>query len=220
MPKINLRDEGMQDETQPAGSVPEESQPPPPTLRDMSGGEGPSPLLQILLGLVILGAITFALNYFGIIHLWGKKAQVADDGLPPPAETTTVEQETAQEETPTPGKQEKIEEGPTPTPTPASKPETKSPAVSQQTKPAATSPPAGAGNFTVQVSSLASRGDADRIAQRLSSAGFDAYVAEGTVNGRTWYRVRVGRYATSAEAQEVAAKLRGTEDGVWVTRVQ
>ena len=62
MPKLNLRGEGMEDETQPVGPTPEEA-PPPPTLRDISGGEGPSPLLQILLGLLILAVgIRFAIE--------------------------------------------------------------------------------------------------------------------------------------------------------------
>lgn len=249
MPKLNLRGEGMDDETQPVGPAPEQPPTPPPTLRDISGGDGPSPLLQILLGLLILGAITFALNHFGIIHLWGKKAapvQTSEETLPsvvqPPPQTeqsiTTGEptsseslaQKTEETITPTMGK-----EGTTTPSITEKKEETGQPAVSEKkeevkppvkaepppTKEVATAPPAGTGKYTVQISSWTSRADADRVVSRLSTSGFDVYVTEGFVSGRKWFRVRYGRYATSADAQAAAAKLKSMdENGVWVTKFE
>jgi cell division protein FtsN len=226
-PNLNLRDEGMQEETQPVSPVPEETGSPQVTLRDSSGGEGPSPLLQILLGLLILGAITFAMNHFGIIHLWGKKGPQVTQ-LPPPAQQPPVTQETPAETKPKepdvkPEVQQKepeqvVEETPTPTPVP--KQPAKSPEITTPPKTVATVPPAGTGTYTVQVASFTSRSDANHAVTRLSGIGFDAYVAEGVVRGRTWYRVRVGRFATQADAQTAAAKLQGAnETQVWVTRV-
>ncbi len=221
MPKLNLRGEGMEEEGQPVGAAPEQRPTPPPTLRDISGGEGPSPLLQIMLGLLILGSITFALNHFGIIHLWGKKTpaqQAVEETLPP---VVPPPPQTEQGITPTPSESLAQRTGETPTPavTPGKEEITTPPSLEK--KEVATTPPAGTGNYTVQVSSWPTRSVADRVVIRLSKSGFDAYVAEGFVKGRKWFRVRVGRYATSADAQAAATKLMSVnENGVWITKVE
>jgi cell division protein FtsN len=90
-----------------------------------------------------------------------------------------------------------------------------------QTAPApAITPPSGTGNYTIQVSSWASKAKAEAEAGRLGSAGLSAYVEEGAVGGATWYRVRVGRYGTEREAKEAIAKMQsGMETDLWVTRV-
>lgn len=225
MPKLNLRGDEMEDETRPVGPEPPM---PPPTLRDISGGEGPSPLLQIVLGLLILGAITFALNYFGVIHLWGKRAPVqqsTEESLPPVVQPPpeTEESTTHGGAAPSESLAAKKEETPTPTPVPAPTVKEEKPTVPkvEPKKEVATVPPAGAGNFTVQVYSSPSKADAEKVVQRLSSSGFDAYVAEGFVKGRTWYRVRVGRFPSSADAQATAERLRSiNENGVWITKVE
>jgi cell division septation protein DedD len=48
---------------------------------------------------------------------------------------------------------------------------------------------------------------ANQEAAKLSAAGYQAYVTEGTVEGDIWYRVRVGRYVTMAEAREALRQL-------------
>jgi septal ring-binding cell division protein DamX len=229
MPKLNLRGDEMDDETRPVGPEPPA---PPPTLRDISGGEGPSPLLQIVLGLLILGAITFALNYFGVIHLWGKRAPVqqsTEESLPPVVQPPpeTEESTTHGGAAPSESLAAKKEETPTPTPVPAPTVKEEKPAVPkvepkvEPKKEVATVPPAGTGNYTVQVYSSPSKAEAEKVVQRLSSSGFDAYVAEGFVKGRTWYRVRVGRFPSSADAQAIAERLRSiNENGVWITKVE
>lgn len=230
MPKqgFDLRDEGMEERTQPYG----EPREPQPTLREISGSEGPSAWLQILLGFIILAIITFALNQFGVIHLWGRRTPSPAETLPPPQEQATItqgEQEPAQAVTPTP----------TPTEEPSTKAEAKEPVgetpkpeakveprpeKAQPTQPVAeapTAPPAGEGRYTVQVSSWTSPEEANRVVARLNNAGFEAYVVKASVKGRIWYRVRVGRFATTAEAQEAASKLRAvSENGVWVAKVE
>jgi septal ring-binding cell division protein DamX len=72
---------------------------------------------------------------------------------------------------------------------------------------AASLPPTGAGNFTVQVSSWETQAKANEEAARMTAAGYPAYVVEGNVEGDTWYRVRVGRYATMADAQAALRQM-------------
>ncbi|MBX2992897.1 MAG: SPOR domain-containing protein [Bacteroidetes bacterium] len=237
-PNFNLSGEG-EDDTQPVGMTPDQSSAPPPTLRELSSSEGPSAWLQIAIALVILGAITFALNHFGVLNLWGKKATVqVDDSLPPIVQPAPTTEESTLEGTHSAS--EPAEQGKEPTPTPSVAEETKpvSPPVTERKeepkavvtppsarpeptprKEVATTPPGGQGNFTIQVSSWTSQADADRAVRRLTDAGFEAYVAVGNVKGRTWYRVRVGRYTSQADAQAVTTRLRGISEGVWVTKV-
>jgi DedD protein len=70
--------------------------------------------------------------------------------------------------------------------------------------PAAMPAAAGAkGRFTLQLSSFPDKTEAESFAKRFSSQG--AYVVVSDVPGKgTWYRVRVGSYASSQEA--IAAK--------------
>jgi cell division protein FtsN len=79
------------------------------------------------------------------------------------------------------------------------------------------------GNYTVQVSSWRSRRNAEHDAQRYISQGFTAYVQRAYVQEKygTWYRVRVGSFATQAEAEQMAAQLAGLlESGFWIDRVR
>ena len=64
--------------------------------------------------------------------------------------------------------------------------------------------------WTVQVSSFRSRALADELLARLAAKGFEAYlVSVTTEEGRVRHRVRVGEYASRADAERVAAELRG-----------
>lgn len=60
--------------------------------------------------------------------------------------------------------------------------------------------------FTVQVGSFADAGNAARLAERLTGARYDAYLAKDPARKLT--RVRVGRLQTRAEAVELAERLR------------
>jgi DedD protein len=63
--------------------------------------------------------------------------------------------------------------------------------------------------WTVQVSSFRSRALADELRGRLAAKGFDAYlVSLTTEDGRVRHRVRVGGFATRAEAERIAGELR------------
>lgn len=199
MPKLNLKDEGMEPESTP---VEEESSAPEPHLRDNATGEGgPSLVLQVLIAVLVLGALTFALNYFGVINLWGHKPAtvvetIAEPEVAPPIVDTSV---AAAPTTPTPT--------PTPTTPPAKSPK---PPVPSST----------GGQYTVQVSAWMTPSKANEEVQRLTAAGFDAFVEDASVSGEMWYRVRVGRYTTEKEAASAASQLQQMlENGIWVARV-
>lgn len=91
--------------------------------------------------------------------------------------------------------------------------------------PAAKAPPAAApavpavdGEFTVQIAALNARAEADSIAKRLTSKGYQAYVVPPG-NGAVMYRVRVGRFKTRRDAEPVAARLQKEEQfKPWITR--
>jgi len=71
----------------------------------------------------------------------------------------------------------------------------------QGAMPAAT----GGGNFAVSFGSYASTADADRVVKALQGAQLTAYQESVPGNGRTLHRVRIGPFATQAEAE--AARL-------------
>ncbi len=200
MPKLNLKGE-MDEMSTP--SEPEQVTP-PPSLRDIPESKGPSPLIQVFLAVIILGAITFALNYFGVVHLWGKKTPQVTEALPEPSLP------------PPPAVEPKVEVIPTPTPTPTPVTPTPTPAG----KPKVSVPATGTGDFTVQVSSWMSKSKADSEAERLAGGGFSSFVQDAVVSGEHWYRVRIGRYANQKEAAEAAADLQTKlENGFWVAKV-
>ena len=72
---------------------------------------------------------------------------------------------------------------------------------------AAPSVPVGReGGYQLQISSFRSSADATKFADQLRARGHKAYVREAHVPGRgTWYRVRVGPFAS----QQAAAQYRG-----------
>lgn len=67
--------------------------------------------------------------------------------------------------------------------------------------------PPSVARFTVQVASTASRDEAERLVAVLAGRDLAAHWATVDVKGKTMYRVRVGSFATRAEAQEHAASL-------------
>jgi cell division septation protein DedD len=65
------------------------------------------------------------------------------------------------------------------------------------------------GAFTIQVVALKTQEAADSLVNRLREARYRAYVEPGVSAGL--YRVRVGRFDSRAEAEQVSAKLRDVE---------
>jgi DedD protein len=69
--------------------------------------------------------------------------------------------------------------------------------------------PAGTASWVVQVASLGSPDAAKGLQNRLRAKGFTAFVEEAMVNGKRYYRVRVGPEIERARADNLAARLQG-----------
>jgi len=91
----------------------------------------------------------------------------------------------------------KTEAAPTPAPPPAPAPRR------------ASTLGADSGAFTIQVVALKTEDAAKSLLSRLKGKNYRAYLEAGSDAGL--HRVRVGRFATRAEAETVAAKLRDEE---------
>jgi cell division septation protein DedD len=74
--------------------------------------------------------------------------------------------------------------------------------------------------WTVQIKSSPDKKFADNWVNRLKAKGYDAFAVEGDVKGRTWYRVRVGRFTARDEAEALRGTLESNErlSGSFVTR--
>jgi cell division septation protein DedD len=74
------------------------------------------------------------------------------------------------------------------------------------------------GSVVIQVFSSADRSQADRIRDRLTGGGYQAYLSPVEVGGHTMYRVRIGPFGSRSEAQKIAEKVRkGYKLDTWVT---
>lgn len=75
-------------------------------------------------------------------------------------------------------------------------------------------PPAGGaaattgGGWSVQVGAFGTADSAARVVRDLGAAGFEAYVAPVTRDGRTLHRVRVGHESDEAAAERLAQRLK------------
>lgn len=193
-------------------------------------------LIIAFLAAVGLGVGVFML---GVMVGRGQSPQVVDDGgwvEQFPEDATAA----AEEPAPDPEFFDKVQESDEPAPAAVGAPAGGAPAVQErggedgggeEPPPNPTVPePAAAGlpaadpalpsGFMIQVKSTPSREDADALQAALSAAGFPAYVFQGDVSGRTFYRVRVGRYRSESDAQVVEKALKGRPDveETWITQ--
>jgi DedD protein len=67
--------------------------------------------------------------------------------------------------------------------------------------------PAGTMSWVVQVASLGSPDAARKLQNRLRTKGYTAFVEQAVVNGKQYYRVRVGPEVERARADSLAARL-------------
>lgn len=67
------------------------------------------------------------------------------------------------------------------------------------------------GSWTIQVNAFPVERDAQGLTQKLKKKGYDAYVVSADIQGRTWYRVRVGNFATRQEARPMQEALKTKE---------
>jgi len=74
--------------------------------------------------------------------------------------------------------------------------------------------------WIVQVRSTPDESSAETLQAALAVAGFPAFVVSADVNGQTYYRVRVGRYAVKSDAETIEAELltRSDIETTWVTQ--
>src|SRR5690606_13676191 len=92
-------------------------------------------------------------------------------------------------------------------------------AKAEATPPAPAHAAAAGEGFTVQVTALKNRADAEQIAERLQSRGYRAYVVAPEAGGQVIYKVRVGMNLRRPEAEQVMARLKAEEKfQPWITR--
>lgn len=65
--------------------------------------------------------------------------------------------------------------------------------------------------FTLQVASVPTPQEADKVVQELMAKGYAAYAVRSQVQGQTWYRLRIGYFATRTEAEQVMNRLRAQQ---------
>lgn len=71
---------------------------------------------------------------------------------------------------------------------------------------------AQSGQWAVQVGSYLQKKEAESLAKKLRDKDYNAYVAETKLKEKTWHQVRVGGFASRAEANNLQDKLRVKED--------
>jgi DedD protein len=149
-----------------------------------------------------------------------KPSTPAPDGKPEPEAKPRPKAETKAEARPKPEAKPKPEARPEPKPAPA-KPapaddggrarallEGKSAAtVANAAKPAAAADDAG--RFVVQVGAFADAGKAREVRQKLEKAGLKTYTNVTKTGGGERTRVRVGPFASRAEADRAAGRIKG-----------
>jgi len=75
------------------------------------------------------------------------------------------------------------------------------------------------GGYVVQVASFGDEANAERLARELGGE-FKAFYRAGDVNGKTYYRVRVGPFESQANANSAAAQLRSSGRATLVRRAE
>jgi DedD protein len=133
---------------------------------------------------------------------------------PPPGAGSDIDRGTVDLQPPTPA----------PIPEPAQQPpavESAAAARATQTAPRARPPaaqasavgpkpvPPGTAAWVIQVASLGSPEAAQTLQNTLRGKGYPAFVEQARVNGKLYYRVRVGPEVDRARADRTAAKLQG-----------
>jgi DedD protein len=64
--------------------------------------------------------------------------------------------------------------------------------------------------FTLQLSSFQDKGEAQAYLDSIKAAGYQAYVTEGAVDGKQYYRVRMGSYRSFEAASDAKAEFEKT----------
>jgi cell division septation protein DedD len=82
-------------------------------------------------------------------------------------------------------------------------------------------PSAPKAKYTVQLASLEEKSKAEKVIRDLVQGGYPAYFYRAKVKGKTYYRVRCGKFSTRTAAEKYARKL-GKEAGIkgFVSRIE
>jgi DedD protein len=80
-------------------------------------------------------------------------------------------------------------------------------AITKAAAPASVTPSAPGAGWWVQLGSFESRDNADRLAKRLRTAGFQIDVSQSRTKGKALYRVRAGPVADKAAASTLQTRL-------------
>lgn len=80
------------------------------------------------------------------------------------------------------------------------------------------STPSETGPFTIQVGSFSEQANAERLKQGLGNKNIKVYIAEVSVNGRKFYRVRIGSFTKKNKAYSFAKDLANEGYSVLITK--
>ena len=103
-------------------------------------------------------------------------------------------------------------EEPPPAPSKAVSKEIEKPETPTPTKAENTANRGNDSSWTVQVNAYPDERSAKLLVDQLKNKGYNAKVTEVLNNGKTWYRVRVGRYDSKEEAKKVEEVLKNNEN--------
>jgi DedD protein len=83
----------------------------------------------------------------------------------------------------------------------------KSPPVTSSSAPSGVAPAVASGDWVVQLGSFGDSANAQRLASRVGTYGYDARVSDYRAGGRAMHRVRVGPHPSREKAEAVASSL-------------
>lgn len=83
--------------------------------------------------------------------------------------------------------------------------------------PAVAPPSSPSRPYNIQIEAVMDKSGADEMVDRLKKLGYNAQEMTTSLNGQTWYRVRVGPYSSSAEAAAAQARLRDQYKAAYTT---
>jgi cell division septation protein DedD len=66
--------------------------------------------------------------------------------------------------------------------------------------------------WTVQVNAFPEEARAQKLVERLKQKGYDAYLVKANINGKDWFRVRVGHFAARGQTKELLEELQTKEN--------
>ena len=93
-------------------------------------------------------------------------------------------------------------------PAPEDESDADSETASASAPPPAHALPPGARPYNIQIEAVMDKSGADEMVARLKTLGYNAQETKVALNGGTWYRVRVGPYASADEAAAAQNRLR------------